>query len=313
MLLIVHKLNKNYNITYNNISILLNTKYSFLCFLAFLNKKIIDYDDYHILFHSIDCLNLEIYNNHCFLILKIFLTNNHRLNNVQDLYHLQISKKSKYIGNLYNVSDITYKNQTIKYNVYEFIDNMFNIEFINKIKFIDFYNITIDYLKAMNTIHSEGFIHSNIKPIQLMVNKSKIGKLIGFDDLICIEKNNTFYNNTSGSIDFLSHERLSYFIDNGFIGNTSIYSDLWELYYSILYASNIIIDREEFDNIYNNGSFIYFFIEKLSKQFNLNYSDSEFILLVKLSKIFDMGLEKNPLLRNRASFHLNILLSNNFS
>ena len=37
MLLIVHKLNKNYSITYNAISILLNTRYSFICFLAFLN------------------------------------------------------------------------------------------------------------------------------------------------------------------------------------------------------------------------------------------------------------------------------------
>lgn len=312
MILIVHNYNKNYTITYNNISILLNTKYSFICFLAFLNKKIIDFDDYHILFQSISCLNLELYSNHCFVILKLFLNNTHNFNNLNDIYHLQLSKKTKFIGNLYTIGEITYNNQIIKYNVYEFIDNMFNIEYINNIKFIDFYSIIIDYLKAIDTIHTERFIHSNIKPIQLMVNKSKVGKLIGFDDIIAIEKDKIFYNNTSGCIEFLANERFTYFINNGFIGNTSIYSDLWELYYSILYTINIINDREDYNNIFNNGNIIYFFVDKLSKLFNINYSDTEFFYIVKLSKIFEIGLNNNPLLRNNASYHISIILNNNF-
>lgn len=52
--------------------------YSYV-FLLFKIKKIIDYDDFYILFHSINCLNLQIYYYHCFLIIKIFMM---KLNNI---------------------------------------------------------------------------------------------------------------------------------------------------------------------------------------------------------------------------------------
>jgi serine/threonine protein kinase len=310
MISIVHKLNNIYNITHNNNTIILNTGYSFICFLAFLNKKIIDYDDFHILFHSISCLNLQIYNYHRFLIVKIFINETNYYNNSNDLIHLGLSHKSKFIGQLYNVGSITFKNRIIKYNIYEFIDHMFNNDFIDKLNFIDFYGIIIDYIKALDTIHNSGFIHSNIKPIQLMVNKLKIGKLIGFDDIISIENDRFNYHNTSGSIDFLAYERLSYFIENGFIGNTSISSDLWELYYSILVACNITNNKEELEDLYKNGGLVYFLIDKLSKRFKLLYSDSQFALLKKIAKIFEIGLNLNPIHRKNTNYHLNILLNN---
>ena len=310
MISIVHKLNNSYNVTHNNNTIILNTSYSFICFLAFLNKKIIDYDDFHILFHSISCLNIQIYNYHRFLIVKIFLNETDYYNNSNDLIHLGLSQKSKFIGQLYNIGSITFKNKIIKYNVYEFIDHMFNNDFISKLNFIDFYGIIIDYIKALDTIHNSGFIHSNINPIQLMVNKSKIGKLIGFDDIISIENDRFNYHNTSGSIDFLAYERLSYFIDNGFIGNTSISSDLWELYYSILVACNITNNKEELEDLYKNGGLVYFLIDKLSKRFKILYSDSQFALLKKLAKIFEIGLNQNPIYRKNTKYHLNILLNN---
>jgi len=309
MISIAHKLNNSYNITHNNNTIILNTQHSFICFLAFLNKKIIDYDDFHILFHSISCLNLQIYKYNCFLIVKIFLNETDYYNNTNDLIHLELSYKSKFIGQLYKVGAITFKNKIIKYNVYEFIDHMFNDDFINTLNFIDFYGIIIDYIKALDTIHNSGFIHSNIKPIQLMVNKSKIGKLIGFDDIISIEKGKFNYHNTSGSIEFLANERFIYFIDNGFIGNTSISSDLWELYYSILVACNITNNKEELEDIYKNGGVVYFLIDKLSKRFNLLYSDSQFTLLRKMAKIFEIGLNQNPIHRKDTKYHLNILLN----
>ena len=307
---IVHRLNNNFKITHNNVGIILNNNYSFICFLSFLNKKIIEYDDFHILFHSLNCLNLQIYNNHCFIILKIFLNDADIFENLIDLVHQQLSKKSKFIGQLYNIGQIVFKNRIIRYNIYEYIDYMFNNEFIDKIHFIDFYSIIIDYIKALDTLHHSGFIHSNIKPIQLMVNKSKIGKLIGFDDIISIEKDIFYYHNTSGSIDFIAYERFTYFLENGFIGNTSISSDIWELYLSILFACNIINNKEELEDIYTNGGLVYFLIDKLSKRFKLLYSDNQFILLKKLAYIFEIGLHKNPIDRKNTQYHLQYLLNN---
>lgn len=310
---IVHRLNYSYDIIHNKVRIILNTNYSFLCFLSFLNKKIIEYDDFHILFHSLNCLNLQIYNNHSFLILKIFLNDNDIFNNFIDIVHLHLSKKSKFIGQLYNIGQINYKNKIIRYNIYEYIDYMFNYEFINNINFIDFYSIILDYIKALNILHNCGFIHSNVKPIQLMVNKTKIGKLIGFDDIISIENDIFYYHNTSGSIDYIAYERFAYFMENGFIGNTSIASDLWELYYSILVACNVISNKEELEDIYNNGGLVYFLIDKLSKRFNLLYSDNQFSLLKKLANIFEIGLHKNPHHRKNTKYHLDNLLNKNIN
>jgi serine/threonine protein kinase len=303
MTTIVCRLNNSFNITHNNVRIILNANYAFLCFMAFLNKKIIDYDDFHILFHSLNCLNLQIYINHCFFIIKIFL-NKDIYNNLFDKAHLELSKKSKFIGQLHNIGEIIFKNEIIRYNIYEYIDYMFNNEFIDRINFIDFYSIIIDYIKALDTLHYSGFIHSNIKPIQFMVNKSKIGKLIGFDDLISIENDIFYYHNTSGSIDFIAYERFTYFIKNGFIGNTSISSDIWELYYSILIACNILFNKEELEDICNNGGLIYFLIDKLSKRFKILYTDNQFILLKKLAYIFEIGLHKNPFERKNTQYHL---------
>ena len=310
MTTIIHRLYKNYEITHNSVNITLDTNYAFMCFYAFINKKIIDYDDFHILFHSINCINIQLYHNHQFIILKIFINDTNNIYNNIDLIHYELSKKSKSIGQLIDISHVLFKNKSIRYNIYEYIDNMFNIQFIKTLNFIEFYSIIIDYLKAIDVIHKSGYIHCNIKPIQLMVNKYKIGKLIGFDDIISIENNMFYYHNTSGSIDCMAYERFAYFMNNGFIGNTSICSDIWELYYSILVSCDIISNREELENIYNNGGLVYFLIDKLSKQFKLSYTDNKFWLLHKLATIIEIALGKNPILRKDATNHINILLHN---
>ena len=310
MTTIIHRLNNNFEITHNSITIILNTNYAFICFLAFINKKMINYDDFHILFHSINCLNIHLYHNHQFLILKIFINDTNNIYNNIDVIHYELSKKSKSIGQLIDISYILFKDKKIRYNIYEYIDNMFNNDFIDTLHFIEFYSIIVDYLKAVDVLHKSGYIHSNIKPIQLMVNKYKIGKLIGFDDIISIENNMFYYHNTSGCIDCMAYERFAYFMDNGFIGNTSISSDLWEFYYSILVCCDIISNRDEFENIYNNGKLMYFLIDKLSKRFKLSYMDNKFKLLHKLATIIEIGLGKNPILRRDAEYHIRILVNN---
>lgn len=174
--------------------------------------------------------------------------------------------------------------------------------------FILLYSLTIDYMNALSIVHKNNHIHSNIKPINLMINNG-IGKLVGLDDIVEILDKNIYYYYTSGSVDYLAPERFEYFKETGFFGMTSIYSDIWELFYSLLCIIEVVNNDEFFYLIYNNYDLLEFYlINRFVKVFSLEPNSSIMPLLSKYVGILCLGLYVMPVKRNNADYYLEKLI-----
>ena len=195
--------------------------------------------------------------------------------------------------------------------ILEFIKNMFTRVsiFNNNVEpFILFYSLTIDYMNAISILHKNRKIHCNIRPLNLMINNN-IGKLVGLDDLVEIVPKETYYFYTSGSIDYLAPERFKYFKDTGFFGMSSIYSDIWELLYSILCIIDVIDVDEFFYLLYNNDSLLeYYLLNRFVKIFKLEYTNNLMVLVSKFVSLCVIGLNVNPLKRKKANYYLEKLI-----
>jgi len=197
-------------------------------------------------------------------------------------------------------------------SILEFIKNMLTNQYIfsnNKVDpFILFYSLTIDYMNAISILHKNQKIHSNIKPLNLMINNN-IGKLVGLDDLVDIIPKQTYYFYTSGSVEYLAPERFKYFKDTGFFGMTSIYSDIWELLFSILCIINVIESDEFFFLLYNNQNLLeYYLLNRFVKIFRLEYTNTIMVLVSKFVSLCVIGLHINPIKRKKANYYLEKLI-----
>lgn len=196
--------------------------------------------------------------------------------------------------------------------ILEYIKNMLTNEYIfssNKVvPFILLYSVTIDYLSAISILHNYGKIHSNIKPLNLMINNN-VGKLVGLDDLVEIVPKETYYFCTSGSIDYLAPERFKYFKEVGFFGMTSVYSDIWELFYSILCIIDVIDVDEFFYLLYHNDNLLeYYLLNRFVKIFRMEYTNPLIYLVSKYVSLCVIGLEVNPIKRKKANYYLEKLI-----
>jgi serine/threonine protein kinase len=163
-------------------------------------------------------------------------------------------------------------------------------------------------MNAISILHKNRKIHSNIKPFNLMINNN-IGKLVGLDDLVDIVHKETYYFYTAGSIDYLAPERFKYFKDTGFFGMTSIYSDIWELLFSILCLIDVIDVDEFFYLLYNNDNLLeYYLLNRFVKIFRLEYTNTIMTLVSKYVNLCVIGLDINPLKRKKTNYYLEKLI-----
>lgn len=193
----------------------------------------------------------------------------------------------------------------------EFIKNMLtkkNIFDQNMNPFILFYSLTIDYLSALSVIHHHKKIHSNIKPINLMIN-GNIGKLVGLEDLVDIVDYTTFYYYTSGSVGYLAPERHKYFKETGFFGMTSISSDIWELFYCLLCILDLVDTDEFFYLLYFNDCLLeYYLLNRFIKVFSIDLSSDIIGLVSTYVKLLLVGLSVLPIKRKSTDYYLEKLI-----
>jgi serine/threonine protein kinase len=217
--------------------------------------------------------------------------------------------KSSNFGQIYSIIKLDTGHTVYRL---EYIKNMLtkNIVFFDKDiePFILLYSLTIDYMNALSILHNDKHIHSNIKPINLMINNG-IGKLVGLDDIVEIVDKNIYYYYTSGSIDYLAPERFEYFKETGFFGMTSIYSDIWELFYSLLCIIEVVNNDEFFYLLYTNYDLLEFYlINRFVKVFSLGPNSSIMTLLSKYVSLLCLGLYVIPVKRNNADYYLEKLI-----
>ena len=284
-----------------------------ICTYLFMNGStflIKDYSHYRSIYYVLSrycCKSLEC----------IFYGTNQCLFRSNDiLYKISFNKNSDIdnfrcnnFGVVYDV--IKLENGHMLY-ILEFIKNMLSSELIVKNMIIEpfilLYSLTIDYLTALSVLHKNNKIHCNVKPLNLMINNN-IGKLVGLDDLVDIVPKDVYYYFTSGSIEYLAPERYKYFKQNGFFGMTSIYSDIWELFYSILCIIDVIDVDEFFYLLYNNDSLLEFYIlNRVVKVFHLELSNTIMVLVSKYVNLCILGLSMCPLERNNANYYLEKLI-----
>jgi len=217
------------------------------------------------------------------------------MTNIEEQFYL--SKKSSSFGEIYDIFIIPETNAKIiiMENISAILSK--NLIFKQKYPFIFLYSITLDYLNGLSVLHENGFIHSSIKPIQLLVSFNDIeyrnfqGKLVGLDDIIKTEPSIEYYYNTSGSINFLAPERYEYFENYGFFGKTSYQSDIWELFFSILNVIDIIVLDEFLDLLMNNFEILEsYLMNRLVKCFKIDNSSELLLLVEKYIKVLVVGL-----------------------
>ena len=244
------------------------------------NLKVIFYGIFHMLLRYKNYLIKITYND---------------MTNIDEQFML--SQKTPSFGMIYDIFIIPDTNTKII--MLEYISNLLEKSTIlnQKSPFIFLYSLTIDYLKGLSVLHNSEYIHSSIKPIHLMVSfsedisKKYQGKLIGLDDIIKTDKNVLLYHNTSGAINYLAPERYEYFEKNGFFGNTSFQSDIWELFYSILTIIDVIIVDEFFDLLYNNFNILEsYLLNKIVKVFHIEWNNPILRLVDKYIKTIVRGL-----------------------
>ena len=213
-----------------------------------------------------------------------------QLTNLYEQYNVSVD--NTYLGRTFSILPI----YNIGYIVEsEYIPYMLGFNIFLKLEgepFIVFYSLTLDYLKAILFLHKKGYLHSSLKPIQYMVDNLGRGKIVGLENIIAIEANKTFYENTGGSVKYLAPERYRYFLQNGFFGMTSKASDTWELIYSILCSLDIINQDEFIDILKNNQDLLEsYLLNHIINKFGLSWGSDIFGFVHNYCYVISKGLQ----------------------
>lgn len=136
-------------------------------------------------------------------------------------YSIHKSLKSKHIIKSIELK----KHKDFLFIIYPWFPNGDLVTFINKNKITEsvLRNIAISILKALNVLHSNGYIHGDVKPENILVRNKKEFVLIDFDLLKYTDPDDLIYYslNISGTIHYASPENY-----HGIYGG---FSDIWAL------------------------------------------------------------------------------------